>query len=235
MNTVKKNPVKKNIKKPQVQLNLVLLGDVCAGKATQSAYFSKKYNLFDFDMGRELTLLREQQKSADHILKKNYDKGILAPTQMVREILLEKISKLPKTKGILFDGHPKMVQEARLVNKLIGQTGRARPLVLYITIPVKETHKRLALRKGYLGTNTTHRSDDTIKGLQNRAKYYRKNIKAVTEYFASVYTFARIDGMGTPVQVRERIQKAITFYLKNYEEIYETNSDSSATDYCQSV
>ncbi len=214
----------KSAQKKSPQLNLILLGDVAAGKATQSAYFSKKYKLFDFDMGRELTLLREKQKSVNHTLKKNYDKGILAPTQLCRKILADKISKLPKSKGILFDGHPKMVQEARLADKLLRQTGRSKPLVLYITIPVKETQRRIATRKGYLGTHTSHRSDDTVKGLQNRAKYYRKNIKAVTEYFATVYTFARIDGMGTPAQVRNRIQKAITFYLKNYEAIYKNTS-----------
>ncbi len=38
--------------------NLILLGDPGAGKATQAAYFAKKYNMFDFDMGKELTLLR---------------------------------------------------------------------------------------------------------------------------------------------------------------------------------
>ena len=210
-------------KQKSIQLNLILLGDVAAGKATQSKYFAKKYKLYDFDMGRELTLLRQKQQSVNHTLKKNYDKGILAPTDLCKKILKEKISKLPKSKGILFDGHPKMVQEARLANELLLKTGRSKPLVLYITIPVKETQKRISIRKGYLGTKTTRRSDDTIKGLQNRAKYYRKNIKAVTEYFAKVYTFARIDGMGTPAQVRIRIQKAINFYLKNYEEIYKAH------------
>lgn len=216
-----KKQATKRSKKATAQLNLILLGDVAAGKATQSAYFSKKYKLYDFDMGRELTILREKQSSVNNTLKKNYDKGILAPTQLCRKILKDTISSIPNSKGILFDGHPKMVMEARLVNKLIKESGRTLPLVLYITIPVKETQKRIASRKGYLGTGTTHRSDDTIKGLQNRAKYYRINIKAVTEYFASVYTFARIDGMGSPSQVRQRIQKAITFYLKNYEEIYQ--------------
>ncbi|QQS23340.1 nucleoside monophosphate kinase [bacterium] len=201
--------------KSNMQLNLIFLGDVAAGKATQSAYFAKKYKLYDFDMGRELTLLREKQRDVNHILKKNYDKGILAPTQLCRQILRDTISSVPKTKGILFDGHPKMVQEARLARKLLAESGRTKPLVVYITIPVEETKKRIASRQGYKGTNTTRRSDDTLKGLQNRAKYYRINIRQVIKYFSSVYKFERISGMGTPVQVRARIQKAIDLYIKN--------------------
>lgn len=207
-------------KSKKVQLNLILLGDVAAGKATQSAYFSKKYKLFDFDMGRELTLLREKNSKVNSTLKKNYDKGILAPSKMVKTILESTITKIPSNRGILFDGHPKMITEAKLATKLLNQTKRDKPLVLYITIPLSETYKRISNRKGYLHTKTTRRSDDTVSGLKNRARYYRKNIKQVIEYFAGVYTFARIDGLGTPAQVRVRIQKAIDFYLKNYAEIY---------------
>lgn len=205
----------KSSRKNSLHLNLIILGDVAAGKATQSAYFAKKYNLYDFDMGRELTMLREKQRDVNHILKKNYDKGILAPTQLCRQILRDTIAKVPRSKGILFDGHPKMVQEARLARKLLEQAGRAKPLVLYITIPVAETKKRIALRKGYIGTKTTHRSDDTIKGLHNRAKYYRTNIQQVIKYFSSIYKFEKISGMGTPVMVRARVQKAIDRYIKS--------------------
>lgn len=201
---------------PVPQLNLILLGDVAAGKATQSAYFAKKYKLFDFDMGRELTILREKQRAVDQILKKNSDKGILAPTRLCRQILRQTISKLPRSQGILFDGHPKMVQEARLVSQLLRQTGRPRPLVLYLTIPLAETKKRIALRQGYAGTKTRHRSDDTVLGLQNRAKYYRSNIQQVIKYFSSVYEFEKISGLGTPAQVRVRIQKAVDRFVKNY-------------------
>ncbi len=204
-------------KQNHTPLNLIILGDVAAGKATQSAYFAKKYGLYDFDMGRELTILREKQRDVNHILKKNYDKGILAPTQLCREILRNTIAKVPKSRGILFDGHPKMVQEARLVNKLLTQSGRSKPLLLYISIPAEETKKRIALRKGYVGTKTTHRSDDTIKGLHNRAKYYRKNIRQVIKYFSSIYQYKKISGLGTPTQVRHKIQKVINEFIQQSE------------------
>ncbi len=197
------------------KLNLILLGDVAAGKATQSAYFSKKYKLFDFDMGRELTLLRQKDPSVHRVLIKSGDKGILSPSHIAQKILKDKIKKTPKSKGILFDGHPKMVQEAKLAVKLLNEFGRAKPLVLYITIPVAETHKRIAIRKGYIGTKMTKRPDDSLKALQNRAKYYRKNIRGVVRYFSSVYTFKKIDGMGNRDQVRARVQRAINEYLKN--------------------
>lgn len=211
---------KKTSSTKKFQLNLILLGDVGAGKATQSAYFAKKYKLFDFDMGKELTLLREKNSAVHAAQKRTADKGILTPTDIVRKINRRVIKSVPATKGILFDGHPKMVGEAQLIKKLLEATKRSEPLVLYITIPVAETVKRVKLRKGYLGTKMAKRSDDTVLGLKNRTRYYKKNIKQVIEYFAQHYTFGRIDGLGTRGQVRKRIQKAIDFYIKNYEQIY---------------
>ncbi len=201
------------------QLNLILLGDPGAGKATQAAYFAKKYKLFDYDMGRELTLLREKNKSVDTIQKRTADKGSLTPTAIVRKLNKDTIEKLPKGKGILFDGHPKMLGEAKLIASHLKKKKINKPLVLYIQIPVEEILKRIQKRKGYFNTKFSKRTDDTTAGLRNRAKYYRKNIKEVVDYFSKVYTLAHIDGMGTRTQVRQRIQKAIDFYLKNYEQI----------------
>jgi adenylate kinase len=201
--------------KRQKPFNLILLGDVGAGKATQSAYFAKKYKMFDFDMGRELTLLRKQNAYIDSVQKRTADKGILTPTKIVRGILQSTITKIPKSQGILFDGHPKMIGEAKMVKKLLAESKRTDPLVIYLLIPPEESVKRVLLRKGYDHTQVKKRSDDTIAGLKNRAKYYRDQIKKVTEYFSNHYDFVCIDGVGTPDEVRKRVQNAITAFLKN--------------------
>lgn len=206
------------------KFNLIILGDPGAGKATQAKYFAKKYSMYDFDMGRELTLLRQKNSKANQVLQKHIDKGFLAPTQIVREINKKIVLGLPKSKSILFDGHPKMIGEAKLIAKYLKQTNRTKPLVLYITIPATEIINRTHLRKGYLNTKFNRRLDDTPSALRNRAKYYRKNIAEVVQFFKSTYTFATISGVGTRTEVRKRIQKAVDFYLTNYDEIYKKTS-----------
>lgn len=204
-------------------LNMILLGDPGAGKATQAAHFAKKYGMFDFDMGRELTLLREKNAQVDKAQKRTADKGILTPTAIVRGINKKVVLGLPISKPILFDGHPKMVGEARLIAQYLKETKRTLPLVLYLKIPESEIIKRTQKRKGYGNTKLKKRGDDSIASLRNRAKYYRKNITEVVNFFKNTYTFATIDGMGTRAEVRKRIQKAIDFYLKNYEQIHKNS------------
>lgn len=214
---IKKVATKRTTKPP---LNLILLGDPGAGKATQAAYFAKKYKMFDYDMGRELTLLREKNKDVDAAQKRTADKGILTPTKIARGLNRQIVLGTPKTTGILFDGHPKMLGEAKLIAKMLKDTKRMKPLVLYLRIPQQEIISRIQKRKGYYNTKFNKRADDSATGLRNRAKYYRKNIAEVVEFFKNNYTFANIDGMGTRAQVRARLQKAVDFYLKNYDLIY---------------
>lgn len=200
--------------------NLIILGDVGAGKATQSAYFAKKYKMFDFDMGRELTLLRQKNEAVDVAQKRTADKGILTPTSIVRDVLVKRIKSVPSKTGILFDGHPKMIGEAKIVKKLLEDSQRAKPLVIYLQIPRTETVNRIKSRQGYVDTKFSKRSDDTIEGLKNRAIYYRDQIRKVVSYFDKHYQFVAINGVGTRAQVRSRIQKAIDAYLKDYGQVH---------------
>ena len=190
-------------------LNLILLGDPGAGKATQAAYFAKKYDMYDFDMGRELTVLRDKNKRASKVLENNYDKGSLAPTVMVRQIINEKFSKLPKSKNLLLDGFPKMLGEARIIRNLMQHTNRSNVIVCYLKIPQDEVVKRVLHRRGYADTKFSKRLHDSEEGLKNRAKYYRINIQQVKKFFAKNYPFYNVDGTGTRTQVRARLQKII--------------------------
>ncbi len=202
-------------------LNLIILGDVGAGKATQSAYFAKKYKLRDFDMGLELTLLRQKNARVDLAQKKTADKGILTPTKIVRGILERTIKQTKPDKGILFDGHPKMIGEAKIVKTLLDQTKRSKPLVIYLSIPQSESIARVKQRKGYQNTSFLKRSDDTLRGLKNRARYYRDQISRVVDYFAKHYQFVTISGTGTRSQVQSRIQAAINAYIKDYAKVHQ--------------
>ncbi len=210
---VAKTATKKRSTKPP--LNLILQGDPGAGKATQTALLSKKYSFFDFDMGRELTLARQRDREIDAIQKRTADKGILTPTKVVRKIFKDRLAKLTSKQGIVFDGTPKMLGEAKLISGLLKKAKRPDPMVVYISIPEAEIIKRITKRKGYFNTKFSKRSDDSIQALKNRAKYYKKNIKQVTTYFDKIYDFVSINGMGTRTEVHRKIQKAIKDYIKN--------------------
>lgn len=196
--------------------NLIVLGDPAAGKATQAKRLAAKYGMFDFDMGRELRALKLRANSQTRkSLEQTLDRGKLTPTEIVRRIHKNLIFSTPKNKGILFDGTPKMIGEARLVYKWLQQTGRnsAGVLVLYIKIPKREIIKRMLARKEYLQGKYAKRRDDNRLALSNRIKYYRKDIAAVVRFFKSKYTFRTVNGLGSRARVYGGIKTIVNEFV----------------------
>jgi adenylate kinase family enzyme len=200
--------------KDRQPLNIILLGDPAAGKATHGAFLAKKYRLYDLDMGKELRSLEHNPGlRKKYRLDKTLDSGKLTPTELVRNLLHDKIHGTPKHQGILFNGTPKMLGEAKLVAKWMKQEKRGNILFLYLSIPPKEIIRRMTGRKTYFKGKFSKRPDDNNKALKNRVAYYKKNITEVVAYFKKLYPFVKISTMGTIPEARNRILA----HLKKYE------------------
>lgn len=195
-------------------INIILLGDPAAGKATQSNLLVKKYKLFDLDMGKELRKITSKRVRDKYRLAQTIDKGKLAQTGIVRDIMYEKIHQQPKSKGIIFDGTPKMIGEARLLSQWLKDLNRRDPVVLYLSLPVSESAKRMGTRVEYFYGKFSKRADDSDKALQNRIKYYRKNIKEVIKFFKTKYVFKKIDSGGSIQEIHKRILTEIERFNK---------------------
>ena len=194
-------------------LNIILLGDPAAGKATHGKFLAKKFRLYDLDMGKELrSLEHNHQLRKKYKLDKTLDKGKLTPTELVRNLLHHRIHNTPKNQGILFDGTPKMLGEAKLVAKWLKQEKRDRVLFIYLSIPILETIRRMTSRKTYFKGKFSKRPDDNNQALKNRIDYYQKNIKQVVAYFKKLYPYINIPTMGSVSEARKRINKSLEKY-----------------------
>ncbi len=192
--------------------NLILLGDPASGKGTQAARLARKYHFFDLDMGREI---RKPLVRARFDFAKTTAVGKLTPTTIVRDIFENVIHAVPNNKGILFNGTPKMINEAKLVSRLLKENKRSAPLVIYLNISTRETMKRTELRREYMAGKLTKRDDDSALALRNRQKYYKEQISRVVAFFGKQYTVKKISGMGTEAAVTKKIETTIKKYLKD--------------------
>ena len=191
--------------------NLILLGDPAAGKGTQAARLAAKYRMYNFDMGHEV---RKPSVRAKFNYAKTTGAGNLTPTAIVRGILERTIRTVSPSRGILFNGHPKMIGEARLAAKWLREADRQDPLVLYLAIPATETLRRAEKRLVRIGGKLVRREDDSGQALINRRKYYREQVAHVVTFFKKNYAFKKISGIGNEREVYARIVAAIAAHEK---------------------
>ncbi|MCL5666672.1 MAG: nucleoside monophosphate kinase [Patescibacteria group bacterium] len=192
--------------KKNLPLNIILLGDPAAGKATHGKFLAKKFRFYNLDMGHELRALEHNPKlRKKYRLGQTLDSGKLTPTELVRKLLRDLIRATPKNRGILFNGTPKMLGEAKLVAKWLKQEKRGRVLFVYLSIPLNETISRMTSRKTYFKGKFSKRPDDNNKALKNRLAYYKKNISEVVKFFKTQYLFVRVSTMGTVPEARKRL------------------------------
>ncbi|MEK7618382.1 MAG: nucleoside monophosphate kinase [Patescibacteria group bacterium] len=198
-------------------LNIILLGDPAAGKATHGKFLASKYRLYNLDMGMELRgLERDKTLRKKYRLDQTLNKGKLTPTQIVRKLLYDRIRKTPKKQGILFNGTPKMLGEARLVAKWLKQEKRQKILFVYLSIPLKETIRRMTSRKTYFRGKFSKRPDDNNRALMYRIAYYKKNISQVVKFFKKFYPHIQISTTGSISKAKTRLIKKIDAYEKRF-------------------
>jgi len=200
----------KNQKPP---FNIILLGDPASGKATQAKRLVKKYHLYNLDMGKEV---KKPAALAQYDYANTTALGKLTPTVVVRNIFKRVILGTPPAKGILFNGAPKMINEAQLVARCLKQSGRTDPLFIYLSIPMSEVLRRAAKRRTYFRGKLVKRDDDSEKALRNRKRYYEKQVSQVVKFFKERYAFKHISGVGSEDEVAARIGAAVAQYEKKY-------------------
>ena len=189
----------------QKPFNLILLGDPASGKGTQAARLAKKYRFYDLDMGREV---RKPAARARYDYAKTTAIGKLTPTAVVRDIFKRVIAAAPARKGILFNGTPKMINEAKLVARELARAKRARPArhLSHASRPARCSSAR----------RSAARDDDSMRALHNRQKYYKEQITRVVAFFGERYTVKTISGMGTEAAVEKKIEAIIRHHLAKW-------------------
>lgn len=202
--------------------NLIFLGDPASGKATQSQKIAKKYNMLNIDFGKELVKIQHSKsKNSEYLkirkaIKATSDKGKIFPTAFARRFFKEQIFSAPKNKGILFDGNPKMLGEAKLVHKWLNAVGRndGAVLVLYLSIPRREIIKRMLKRKELVGGKHIKRKDDNIAALKNRLSFFSQHMPKVLDFLGSKYEFKKVGGLGSREEVYNKIEGHIHEFIK---------------------
>jgi len=144
---------------------LVMLGAPGSGKGTLSKELQDKYGIHHISTG---DLIR---KSDDPELKKIIDGGNFLPDDMMIKILRKELKKVDVTKGIIFDGFPRTIKQAKRLDSMLGKMGLGLNHAIFLDLPEETAKNRIRER-----AKKEDRKDDTSDEIINKRfdEYHEK-------------------------------------------------------------
>lgn len=190
-------------------LNIALFGPPGAGKGTQSKRLMEKYNLAYIATG---DMLRQEIAEGTSLGKQAKDiiaKGGLVSDEMIVRLIERKIKHTSQARGFLFDGFPRTVVQAYILEGLLLKFNSSLSCMLGLEVPGDELMKRL-LSRG----KDSNRSDDNEEVIKLRLQEYENKTKAVASFYRQKKKYFPIDGVGEIEGIFKQLDQVVGSALK---------------------
>ena len=209
---------------------ILLFGPPGVGKGTQADLLSKKYNLKKFSMG---DILREEV-SFNSLLGSRVEEHIRIGNLVPDDIILELVENFlieNRNGHILFDGFPRTMNQALILETSLARLGMSIDFVLEMHLSEEDIIKRLINRRhcsncgriyNYItnppkrdgvcdncGQRLIKRIDDDEDVIKKRLKVYEEKTKPITDYYKSLSVYKQIDAARSQEEVFKKISGII--------------------------
>lgn len=183
---------------------LVLLFLKTLGWIVKSINYVEKYNLVHLSTGDLLRKELESNSRLGQIAKKHMNKGGLVPDDIILGMVAKEIDANKGTKGVVLDGFPRTVEQAKSLDKLLFNKNYEISAMFALDVEEDELVKRL-LERAKIGG----RVDDTPEIIAKRIQTYKMTTAKVAEYYNEQGKLHEINGMGDIDKISDEISKVI--------------------------
>lgn len=212
-------------------LDLVLLGPVGAGKGTQARRITTKYGVPHIASGDLLRAQIVENTELGRQARIYMDRGALVPDDLVIGMIVERMRQPDASRGVLLDGFPRTLAQARALDRELEDENRVLKLALYLEVPFEVLVERAAGRWTCRTCQTTYnyrvnpprkpgicdidggelyqREDDRLEVVSARIKVYIQDTVPVVEYYRERGILRQIDGTRDIEAVGEEIERQI--------------------------
>ena len=185
-------------------MNLILFGPPGVGKGTQAMRLAASHNLLHLSTGDILRAAIAEGTPLGMTAKKFVESGGLVPDDVIIGLVREVLEAKDADKGILFDGFPRTIEQARALDDLFRELGIADVRIIVLTAPDEELLDRMVRRGMEQG-----RKDDTPETIRHRLQVYIEQTAPVKAYYESHGKVKTVDGLGSIDEITTRIEKVL--------------------------
>jgi adenylate kinase len=186
-------------------LNIILFGPPGSGKGTQAAKLVEEFGLIHISTGDLLRSEIANNTKLGSAAKSYMDSGGLVPDDVVIGMINEKINKNQESRGVIFDGFPRTVAQAKVLDALLLEYESDINLLLSLEVSEEELKKRLLLR----GETSGRTDDQDVSIIENRIREYNEKTAAVGYYYNSQGKHEKVKGEGSIDEIYRALCDAI--------------------------
>lgn len=213
-------------------MNIILFGPPGCGKGTQAQLLKEKYGLTHLSTG---DLLRQEQGKKTTLglrVQALIEKGLFVPDEVILNVMDVALSQIPHAGGIIFDGFPRTIYQAEVLEKILFSHKKHLDCVIEIlaeeSMLVKRIVGRFSCKTCGAGYNDffkqpkqdnicdicgasifVRRADDAVETVQKRLQVYHDQTKPLTDYYKRKGVYESVDGMQGIEEVAKNINSVI--------------------------
>lgn len=170
-------------------MNIILFGSPYSGKGTQASLISEKYDLIHLNTGE---LLRKEVQTGSKLGKKySYylERGEIVPNHMVSNMINNMIKKHITSKGFIFDGFPRSVEQAHTFESILNEND----LELNLCIGLKVSDD-IIMERAIIRSSESNRIDDTNELINKRLNVHKEIVEPVADFYKVKGLYKEING-----------------------------------------
>ena len=185
--------------------NLVLFGKPGAGKGTQAAFLKDKYNLVHISTGDLLRAEKEKGTELGKIAESYSKRGMLAPDEITIKVLEKEVESHPEAEGFLFDGFPRTLAQAEVLDTFLESKG----MRIHGTLGLEANEEALIPRIIERGKVSGRADDQDEEKIRKRFTEYNEKTAPLIAFYQAQGKYHAVNGIGTIEEITTRLSETI--------------------------
>ena len=188
-------------------MRVIFIGPPGAGKGTQCKKLVDWLRVPQLSTGVLLRELVGQGMADAKWVGEHLSAGKLAPDHLVMSIVAKRLALPDCVAGCLFDGFPRTLVQAQLLDEYLGRARQRIDLVLSLQVAEDKLVERLLKR-----ASIENRSDDSGQTIVERLRVFRTQTSPLLDYYHHQELLVVVDGERPELEVFEEIKQAVALH-----------------------
>ena len=172
------------------QITLVMFGAPGSGKGTQAKQMAEKFNLQHVSTGDLFRYEISHKTPLGLKAQEIINRGDLCPDDITLGMLRNHIEQHADSKGFIFDGVPRIIKQAEMLDDPAFFTNLDITKVIYLKVEMEEVQRRILKR-----AEIEQRADDTPATVKARVENFFAQTMPLVEYYQKQGKLVEINGM----------------------------------------